>query len=84
MDELVDMAIGSIQIRGTFTEQQVREIVNCKIAELQIVMEGKIEEYKALISDSTDDRVNTETIEVVQEYLDMIGDESKFQDWASV
>jgi len=85
-EEICDMALGSVPIPDdmTFTAEEARSLVNHKVAELKQITEEVIFELHRLIEETTDDRVDSETIEVVKEYLNMVEEDCDFPDFANL
>ena len=80
------MAIGLIPIPDDmiFTAEEARTLVNYKVEELKQIMEDRIAEYRKQIEETIDDRVDSESIEVVKEYLDMVEEECDFPSFANL
>ena len=80
------MAIGLIPIPDDmiFTAEEARTLVNYKVEELKQIVEDRIAEYRKQIEETIDDRVDSEAIEVVKEYLDMVEEECDFSSFANL
>ena len=67
-----------------FTAVEVMALMNYKVHELEQTAIESVNQIEQALEETTDDRLNAESIEAAKEYLDMIRDEVEFSVFALV